>query len=452
MNITQNNIDELNAEIVLVFQPEDYKGKYDEALAATRRNVNMPGFRPGKVPMGMVKKMYGKGILAEEFNKMINEHMQNHILENKLQVLGNPLPKEMDRNGDWDNPGDFEFIFELGLAPEFEVALNNKEKYEYSTIKIDEDLLNKEMDNLTRRYGQLTAAEESEENDLLVGDFIQLDENNEILEGGIMKEGTIALEFLTDDEAKAALIGKKVGEIVVVDPNKVSRGADDMAQMLGISIEEVADMKSMFNFRIGEVKRMNPAELNQELFDKLFGEGNVTSEEELRTRLAEDMTNMFKRDTDRVFMNQVTERLIETSNITLPDEFLKKWIIQSNDKPITVEQVEAEYDQYSKGLKWQLIENKIITTNELKVEDAEAIDYAKQMLAAQWKQYGLPDPEDGELTEQATKLMANQEEGKRIYDMMYDNKVLQFVKDNVKLENKELSYDEFVKLATGGQN
>jgi trigger factor len=452
MNITQNNIDELNAEIVLSFQPEDYSEQYETALLATRKNANMPGFRPGKVPMGMVKKMHGKAILAEEFNKMINEKMQGFIVENKLQVLGNPLPKEMDRNGDWENPGEFEFIFELGLAPQFELALNDKEKYEYSTIKIDDDLLNKEMDNLTRRYGQLTEAEKSEDNDLLVGDFVQLDENNEILEAGIMKEGTIALEYLTDDEVKAGLIGRAVGEIAVVDPSKVSRGADDMAQMLGISIDEVGDMKSMFNFRVGEVKRMNPAELNQELFDKLFGEGNVNSEEELRKRLGEDMTNMFKRDTDRVFMNQVTERLIETAGISLPDEFLKRWIMQSNDKPITVEQVDAEYDQYSKGLKWQLIENKIITTNELKVEDQEAIDYAKGMLAAQWKQYGLPDPADDELTEQATKMMSNQEEGKRVYDMLYDQKVMQYVKETVKLENKELSYDDFVKLASGGQN
>ncbi len=418
-------------------------------MTHTRKNINMPGFRPGKVPTNMVKKMYGKSILADEFNKMINENMQKYIVDNKLRVLGNPLPKDVEENGDWDNPGEFEFLFDLGLAPEFDVELSDKDEFEYNSIDIDDDLLGKELDNLTRRYGTLTEVEVAEDKDLLVGDFIQLDAENNILEAGIMQQGNIALEFMLDEDSKASLVGKKVGDIVVVDPKLVSRDAKDMAQMLGISIDEVAAIDSMFNFRIGEIKHMNPAELNQDLFDKLFGEGNVTSEDGLKERLAEDMRNMFVRDTDRVFMNQVTDKLIETLNINLPDEFLKRWIIASNEKEITAEQVEAEYDQYAKGLKWQLIESKIIEQAEIKVEQEEAMNQAKSMLAAQWKQYGLPDPGEDELNEQAGKLMANQEEGKRIYDMLYDAKVMQWIKDTVKMESKELSYDDFVKLATG---
>lgn len=450
MNITKENVDDLNAVITISFEEADYKESYTSALSRTRKNVNMPGFRPGKVPMGMVKKMYGKSILADELNRLINQNIQEYITENKLPVLGNPLPKEDEGDvGDWDNPGAFEFKFELGLAPEFEVTLSSKDKFTYNSIKIDDELLDKEVNNLARRYGKLSTAEEASGDDMLMGDFVQLDENNEILEGGIMHQATIALEYIEDEESKNKLIGAKVGDIIVVDPKKVSRGGSDTAAMLGIDASEVDDLNSMFNFRVGEIRHMEAADINQELFDKLFGEGNVTSEEEFRTRLGDDMGQMFVRDTDTVFMNSVTEKLLEDTNLSLPDEFLKRWIVASNEKPVTIEQVEEEYENYSKGLRWQLIENKLIQDNELTVEQDEILDYAKGLLAAQWKQYGLPEPEGDELTEQATKMLANQEEGKRIYDMLYNQKVLQFVKDTVKLESQELSYDEFVKLASG---
>ena len=235
----------------------------------------------------------------------------------------------------------------------------------------------------------------------------------------------------------------------MVDPKEVSRGGADTSAMLGITKEEAEAIDSKFNFRIGEVKHMEAHEVNQELFDKIYGEGTCKDEAEFRGKVAEDLGKMFVGDTDRVFQRAVIDKLMAKTEMPLPDEFLKRWILQTNEKPLSTEQLEAEYPEYAKSLKWQLIQNKIIENNELQVQQEEVIAYTKGLLANQYAQYGMPAPEEEELTASAQKVLANQEEGKRIYDALYDNKVLQYFKDTVKIENKEISYDEFVKLASG---
>lgn len=448
MEVIQNNIDKLNATITIKVKPEDYKESYDNGLKMARKNVSIPGFRPGHVPMGLVKKKYGASILAEEMNKLVSESLNKHITENKLNVLGNPIPKEDDKGGDWENPSDFEFNYEIGLSPDFEVKISAKDKYDFYKIKVGDDMIDKEIENMRRRYGKLEPVEESGDNDMILGQFVELDENGTPKEGGVMHTASVSVEFLDDDAAKKMMTGVKVGDTLKVDPKDISKGDADMAAMLGVKQEELVTLNQYFNFTATEIKRMSLAEIDQEFFDKIFGEGNITSEEELRSKISDDLSQMFVNDSNRMFKRDASEQLVKKLKLDLPDTFLKRWIKMSNDKPVTEEQIESEYEGYSNGLRWQLIENKIIEDNDLKVEHEEVMNYTKGLIANNFQQYGMPIPPEEELNKNALSVLENKEEAQRIYQSLYDAKVMEYMKNTVKLVEKEVTYDEFVKLAS----
>jgi len=450
MDIKQENIDDLNAIVKIKISPEDYQNQYEASLKKYKSQMNLPGFRPGKIPTGVVKKKYGKSILAEEINRILSDSLHNHIQKNELQVLGNPMPKDEEKiqEADWDNPGDFEFSYEVGLAPSFDLKVSEKDKYKYYTVKVDNQLIDKQIDDLRRRYGKLENVEESAEKDMLFGAFAQLDDKGEVLEGGIVNSSTVSIEFVEDKKTRKKLVGLKAGDQLKLDPKNVSKGEEDMATMLGVPKEELVGLKSDFQFTLNEVKRIELAELNQELFDQLFGKDNVKSEEEFKTKIASDLSTMFKSDSDRLFKRDLTDKLLGKLKLSLPDEFLKRWILASNEGGLTQEQIDNEYEGYSKGLKWQLVENKIIKDHDIKVEKEEVLGQAKQMISQQYAQYGIPNPNEDELTSAADSILKNQEEAKRIYDMLYDTKIIEFFKNKTKLDTKELSYDDFVKHAS----
>jgi trigger factor len=306
----------------------------------------------------------------------------------------------------------------------------------------DDEMLSKEVDNLARRYGKLVPAEEVGEKDMVMGEFSEV-------EGEIKNNSTVSMEFIEDNATKKKFTGAKVGDVITVDPKKVSKGDSDMASMLGVSEEEVAAIKSKFDFKITEIKRMEPHAIDQELFDKLFGEGNIKSEDELKERVKSDLQNMFSSDADRVFNQKIVDELVEKTKVELPEEFLKRWILASSKEDVTAEQIEADFDNYKKSLKWQLIQNKIIKENDLKVEPQEAMDYTKSLLANQYAQYGMPAPEDAQLNDQARNVLTNQEEANRIYDNLYMNKIMAYFKETVKLNEKALPYEKFVEEAYG---
>lgn len=450
MNVIRENVDALNAVLKVQIAPEDYLGKVEKALEDYRKRANIPGFRKGKVPMGLVKKQYGKGVLAEELNKTVNEALYNYLNAEKVEILGNPIPKyDAEVKGDWDNPSDFEFQYEIGLTPEFEIKLSGRNKFDYVKVKTDDKLVDQQIDDLRRRYGKLIAGEEVTGTELVLGQFVELDENGEIKEGGVMNSSTVSIEFVEDKATLKELKGKKVGDKLVVDPAKLAKGEADLAAMLGVTKEDLPNLNNKFQFTINEIRKMEMAELNQELFDKLFGEGEVKSEAEMRERISNDMNGMFDGDSDRLFTRKVYDHLIEKTEMALPDEFLKRWIKMSNQKEITDEQIEAEYDEYAKGLRWQLIQGKLFKDNEVKINPDEALEFTKSLLVSQYAQYGIPAPEDNELTESARKVLANQEEANRVYDMLAERKLTELFKGIVKLNEKEVSYDEFVKLAQG---
>ncbi|MDX1651773.1 MAG: trigger factor [Brumimicrobium sp.] len=448
MNVTKESVDQLNALLKVKVEPQDYQEKVDKQLADYRKKANIPGFRKGKVPLGIIRKQYGRSVLADELNKLVSDALYGFIEKENLDILGNPIPKtDEDVKGDFDHPETFEFTYEIGLSPEVDVKLSGKNKYEYPKVKIDKKLVDKQISDLTRRYGKLVSSDEVKDKDMILGQFVELDDKGEIKEGGILNSSTISVEFVEKDKVKKELIGKKVGDKVTVNPADVSKGKEDMASMLGVKPEELENISEKFQLTINDIKTMEPAALNQELFDKLFGEGAVSSEAEMRQKIEADLEEMFSRDSDKILMRRVTNDLIEKTEINLPDSFLKKWIHASQQEPLSMEEIEGQYDGYAKGLKWQLIQNEIFKKNDIKIEQEEVMNYTKSLLVNQYAQYGMPAPEESELNQAAKQVLSNKKEAQQIYEMLAENKLTNFFKDTVKLNEKEVDYDEYVRIA-----
>lgn len=449
MNVIREDINAQTAILKVQVSPADYQGKVTSALEKYRKQAKIPGFRPGKIPMGMIQKQYGKSVLAEELNKIVNDSLYSFVNEQKIEILGNPIPKaDLDVKGDFNNPSDFEFSYEIGLTPKIDIKLSAKDKFDYVKVKIDDTLLDKQIDDLRRRYGKLVSSEAVADKDLILAQFVELNDDETIKEGGILHSSTISVEFVEDDKTKKALLGKKIGDKLVVDPTKVSKGGKDTAAMLGISEDKLAEVSSKFQMTINEIRQMEMAELNQELFDKLFGEGVITSEKELKARITVDLENMFANDSDRILTNSIYQSLMDNTKVDLPTDFLKRWIQMSNEKPITMEEVESQFDGYEKGMKWQLIQGHIFKANDLKLEQQEVIEFTKGLLINQYAQYGLPAPEEKELIQSAAKVLSNKEESARVYDMIAETKLTDYFKSTVKLNEKLVSYDEFVAIAS----
>ena len=444
MNITQERIDDLNALLKVQVSAADYQDKVDAVIKNYRKTANVPGFRKGKVPVGQIKKMYGKAILVEEVNKLIQEAIYNYITENKVEVLGNPLPITTDI--DWDNAIDFNFEFEMGLSPAFEVKMDKKSKFDYFKIEADKKMVDHYTNDMTKRYGSMTNPEKSEKGDLIMGEFIQLDSERNVLENGINHSASVALDIVSDKKAQKVLTGvTKDEEVVVKITNKFS---SDVAHMLNISKEDAKSLNSDFRFTIKSISRMIPAEMNQDLFDKVFGKDTVKNEKEFKAKIKDEVEKSFVGESDNKLRNDVILHLIDKVNLVLPDTFLKKWLVQTNENGLTAEQVEAEYEQYSKSLKWQLIENKIIKDNDLEVKNEDVIAHTKELIVQNFTQYGQPAPEDKKLDEIAAQVLTNEEERKKVYNQLYDTKTMTLYKEKFKLTEKTVSYDEFVKLAS----
>lgn len=448
MNVIRQDVDALNAVLKITIAPEDYQKKVNAILDKHRKTAKIPGFRPGHVPMGMIQKQYGKAVLIEELNKVVNDTLSNYIRENKIEILGNPIPKEgVEVIGSFEKPEIFEFEYEIGLTPKIEVPLSSKSKYDYIKVKIDKDLVDKQINDLRRRYGKLLSVDSIEDRDMILAQFVELKEDGSILEGGILHSSTISMEYVVDDNVKKELLGKMKNDKVVVKPSTVSRGAKDTAAMLGVKEEELVTVSDKFQMTINEIKRMELAEMNQELFDKLFGPGAITSDKELRERISVDMAGMFSGDSDRLLTREIFNDLIVKTKVELPNKFLKRWIKLSQETPITDEQIDLEFDNYLKNLKWQLIQGTIFRENKIGLDNQEVIEFTKSLLISNFAQYGIPAPEEKELLASAMQVLQNREEANRVYDMLAEQKLTQYFKTTVKLNEKEVSYDKFVEMA-----
>jgi trigger factor len=448
MDVKIENVDALNAVLTVKISNEDYNTPYENSLKNYKKQVQLPGFRKGHIPTSVIKKKYGPSILAEEIDKLLSESIQKHITENKINILGNPLPKSDEQlEIDWKNPGDFEFQYELGIAPEFELKIPGRDKHQFHKVKVDDKLINKQIEDFAKRYGKLGLVDTASEKDMIMSSFKELDSNDVIVEEGFNQSSTVSVEFVDDKKAKKKLLGLKAGDQLIIDPKTISKGEADMAAMLGIDKERAALYNRNVEMTVTEIKSLSPANLDIALFDKIYGEGEIADEKAFRNRVSQDLEKMFVGDSERIFKKNLSETFIKKLKLSLPNEFLKKWILATN-KDANEEQLNQEYEQYAKSLKWQLIENRIIKDNNIKVENDEVVARTKELLSSQYSQYGMMIPGDEELTKAAQNVLSNQEESRKIFDMMYDQKVITYLKENLKISEKYVSYDDFVKLAS----
>lgn len=447
MNITKTNIDDLNAVIKLQIVKEDYESRVNDVLKDYRKKANINGFRQGKVPMGVIKKMYGTPVLADEVNKLLSEELMKYIRENDLKILGEPLPNETEQKEiNWEKDTDFEFAFDIALTPEYTLNLSKRDKMTFFKIAVDEKMIENGVEMHARRFGSNEPAEVVEEKELLKGNYAQVDAEGKLVEEGITSEDVaISLEYMADEDAKKKFIGAKKGEVVVFNPAKAFANKTDLASMLSISKEEAENLDADFQFTITEITKFVNAELNQELFDKVFGEGTVSSEEEFKNRIKEDIEKQLVNDSDYKFLIDAKEKLVKKAKMELPEAFLKRWIIATN-KEMNEEQVEKDFANYVDEFKWQLIKNRLTEENELKVEQEEVMEFAKQQALMQFQQYGMMEVPEEYLTNYAQQMMQNQEEQRRIYERMIDNKIVEFLKDAIKIEEQEVSTEEFNKM------
>jgi trigger factor len=371
------------------------------------------------------------------------------IKDENLEILGNPIPLEENTfKGDLENPSDFEFSYEIGFSPKFEIPLSSKKSMDYFMVKVDDKLIKKQIDDLRRRYGKLESTEEVGETDMVMGLFRELDSKKEPKDDGVEHNSTISMEFLNDKKSIKALLGKKVDDAIVIDPKSVSKDEKDMASMLGVSEEQLGGLSKQFKFTINEIKRMEMAELNEGLYEKLFPTGEVKTEGDLENKVNEDLITMFKQDSDRLFTQNIYEHLMNKTKIGMPENFLKKWIKLSNEKPIDDETLDKEFDGYLKSMKWQLIQGKIFKDNDIQITNEEVMEFTKSLLVSNYAQYGMPAPEDKELTETAMRLLKDKEQVNGIYERITEKKLSDYFQSNVPMKEKKLSYDDFVKKAS----
>ncbi len=436
MKITKEDIDALNSVVKIDITANDYQEKVDTQLDDYRKKANIPGFRKGHVPMSLVKKQYGKSVMIDEVNKLIQESLNNFLVEEKLDVLGNPLPK-MKEDFSWEGE-QFTFEFELGLAPEFEVDLKPKKAITSYKIIADEKMVNNQMENIREQYGKLITQVAVEENSNITGTFV-----NEKKE--IEKKSTFKLKKIKGKVNQKKFLGLKVGDAMELNSKKLFTDDQMLINIFGISQDEAHEFDATLRFTIEEITQTELAELNQELFDKLFGADLIKNKEELKQKLKEDAEKQFASQAEQQLLNAVTENLIENTKFDLPTEFLKKWLAVSGEKPMTAEQAGEEYERSEKGLRYQLIEGKLMTDNSLQVTHGDLKDYTKGFVKAQMAQFGDNKIDDKELEGIVTRVLSNQEEVKRLSDQLKNEKLLKFFKENMKLKSKEVTYEEFVK-------
>ncbi|WP_372794802.1 trigger factor [Lutibacter sp.] len=436
MNITKENIDALNAVVKVEISAADYQEKVAKILLDYRKKADIPGFRKGQVPMGMVKKQYGKSIMIDEVNKMLQESLNNFLIEEKLDILGNPLPR-MQEDFNWDKE-DYSFEFELGLAPEFDVKLDDKKKITQYNIIADKELLGKEVENIQKRYGKIISKNVVEEGVNITGTFV-----NE--EKEINKKSTIELASVKGKANQKKLIGKKVGDVVELNTKGLFDDDHKLMGALGVDHDAIHGLDIDVTFTIEEVNMTELGEVNQELFDKVFGPDVVKSKEELVAKIKEDAEKQFKTQADQQLLNDVTEYLVENTKFDLPSEFLKKWLAVAGEKPMTAEQAAEEFDRSEKGLRYQLIEGKILKDNKLQINFEELKDFTKGFVKTQMAQYGQLNPEEKDLEDIVQRVLSNQDETKRLQEQLVSQKLLNFYKENITFKVKEMNYEAFVK-------
>ena len=436
MNITKQNSDALNAVVKIEIVAEDYQAKVSELLEDYRKKADIPGFRKGHVPMGMIKKQYGKSIMIDEVNKLIQASLNKYLTDEKLEILGNPIPR-MQEDFNWEAEV-FSFEFELGLAPQFDVNLNAKKEVTQYNIIATEELIDKEVENIQARYGTESPTEVATATSNVTGTFVSQEKE-------IDKKATFSLKDVKGKINLKKFVGAKSGAVIELKTKGLFTNEYQLESVLGIPQEEVVGLDINVTFTLEATTETVLAELDQELFNKLFPDGSVTTVTAVRAKIKEDAEKQFSQQGDQQLLNAVTEYLVENTKFDLPADFLKKWLATAGEKQLSTEEAAAEYEKSEKALRYQLIEGKIMKDNDIKLDYAELVNYAKGFIRTQMAQFGNMNPEEKELDDIATRILSNQEEAQKLQAQLISQKLLTFFKENMSFKSKELSYEKFVK-------
>ncbi len=433
-----DKIENSEALIKIRLKEDDYQPRVTQKIKDFSKKANIKGFRPGKVPPGVIKRMYGNSFLLEEVNKILSEELNNVLRKEEIQFLGEPLPSEDQENIDWTNQKEFEFVFNIGYAEEFEMKPDKKVKVEKYHIKVDDKLIDETIDNLRNQFGELTNPDTLSEKDTLYGPIKNSD-------GSIDKEISISLNELKDSVAKK-LIGKKVGEIIEIDSKKSFKESDYFKGQSGLSEEEIKNSKGKFSFELKGINHVVPAEINQDLFDKTFGKDSVKSEDDFKAKVKETIQNNYAAEEENYFNHKLKETLVSKLKIDLPDIFLRKWLMKTNEN-LTDDLLDTEYEQYGKELKWSLIRSKISKDNEIKVEHAEVVDQAKKLIS---QQFGGAAAQLGDQLDTFADNYLQGENGDnymKVFNQVMSDKVFEHLSTVITTKEKEVSLDEFRKLS-----
>jgi trigger factor len=447
MNISQEKIDNLNAVLKVNLNPEDYNPRVEKAIKEQAKKAKIPGFRPGMVPPSHIKRMYGKSILVDEINNLLSDTLNNYINDQQLEVLGQPLPKADDkREYNWDYADNFEFNYEIGLAPEFAIDFSSKDHVTQYDIKVDDETLAARIKNIRKSYGKMTNPDVSADDDVLYSELVQLSPDGSVFEGGITNTTSVRLDQVQNEEVKKSLIGLKKGDVVTFDIQKAYDGdATRIAAILKTDEDTAEQVKSNFQLTVKNVNRLEEGDLNQEFFDKLFGEGVVTDEAGFRAKIKEEIETMMQQDSDRQLQDGIYHLAIDKVSFELPDEFLKRWLRATNEQ-LSEEELQGGYKDFAQNLKWTLIENKIIKDAKLEIKYEDVFELAKQRLDAQFRMYSpQPIPEE-QLGQYTVQYLQNKDNANKIFEEVKALKVFDYIKSVVTLDKKEIAYPDFSKI------
>ncbi|WP_251620512.1 trigger factor [Odoribacter lunatus] len=447
MNITRTSSDDLNAVIKIQLNKEDYSSRVDNVLKDYQRKVVVDGFRKGKTPMGIVKKMYGRAVLVEEINTVLGEALSNYIKENDLHLLGEPLPSETEQKEVNLEDDNFEFAYDIALSPEVNVKLSKREKVPYYVIKVDGEMIDKQVEGMCKNSGEMVPVEEVEGTEYLKGEIIELGADGKAKENGVRNEdASFSLMYVKDEEAAAAFKGAKKGQEVKFNAVKAFPNKTDFSNMLGVTKEVAENVNPEFCFIINEIKRYVDAEVNQDLFDKVYGKDTVKTVEEFRAKVKEDIEKQLKGHSEYRFTIDAREKLLKKNkDVVLPEAFLKRWILAVN-KGMKAEEIEKDFEGYRDEFKWQVVKTAFIREYGLKVEQEDMKVVAREVAAAQLQQYGLYGLTDEQLDGFAVKLLEDEKQRQHLYERAVDNKVFAAIKENVNLEEEAISMADFEKL------
>ena len=449
MNVSLQNIDKVSALLTVKLEKADYQPQVDKSLKNIRQKAQVPGFRPGMVPMSLVKKMYGKSVIADEVNKLLSEKVYAYIKDNNINILGEPMPNEEKQPDiDFDTMEEFEFVFDIALAPEFKAEVSDQDKVDYYTIEVTDEMVENQIKAYTQRNGKYEKVDAYEENDMLKGLLAELDEEGSTKEGGIQVEGAVMMPaYMKNDEQKAIFNGAKVNDVLVFNPAVAfDNNEAELSSLLKIKKEEVAGVKGNFSFQVEEITRMVPAELNQELFDNVFGEGTVSSEEEFRAKIKEGIAKQFESDSDYKFLIDVREYLVnKIGKLEFPDALLKRIMLLNNEEKGEAF-VAENYDKSIEELTWHLIKEQLLKNNEIKVEQADVMNMAKEATRIQFAQYGMLNIPEEVLENYAKEMLKKQESVEGLVNRAAESKLSAALKAKATLNHKTVSMEEFNKM------